>query len=246
MSDELPGPHHCIGVTRTVTDVVFRGLRAQCAAGGGNLSLEELDRFHVKIIESFSSGFDLFELKHERCMAASLSMAAPPFARNEILSTLLRACGEKSARGAFSFQVERLGMEWVEQLFGGLAHYVHHHIHTDIDASLITAYVDTATIPKMTLTIDELLKQESVRRILLECVTTVFEVHGAPDTIVKDVCDSVNSFVAGERGVEGPHACKVTEQQMSFFLTLLPRQLRAMINVLSLIEPVAEPSIAVF
>jgi hypothetical protein len=90
MSLELPGPHQCLSISRTVTDIVFRGLRAQCAAGGGNLSLQELDSFHSKIIESFSSGFDLFELKHHHCMAASLGKATMPFARSKILSTLLR------------------------------------------------------------------------------------------------------------------------------------------------------------
>ena len=97
MSDELPGPHHCIGITRTVTDVVFRGLRAQCAAGGGNLSLEELDSFHSKIIESFSSGFDLFELRHHHCMAVSFGVAPMPFARSKILCTLLILLSQKVA-----------------------------------------------------------------------------------------------------------------------------------------------------
>jgi hypothetical protein len=245
MSDELPGPHHCIGVTRTVTDVVFRGLRAKCAAGGGILSLEDLDSFHSKIIESFSSGFDLFERRHHLCMDVSLGKASMPFARSKILSTLLRACGEKSAHGAFSFQVERLGLEWIDQLFGSLAHYIHQRVHTDIDARLITAYVDTATMPKTTLTITELLKQEPVQCILLDSIGAAFEVPGAPESIAKDVCDSVNNFIAGERGIGGPHVCKVTEDQICRFLALLPRQLRAMVNAMRAIEPFAEHPISV-
>lgn len=245
MSDELPGPHHCIGITRTVTDIVFRGLRAHCTAGGGNLSLADLDSFHSKIIESFSSGFDLFEHRHHHCMAVSFGEAPMPFARSKILSTLLMACGEKSARAAFSFQVERLGGEWIDQFFGSLAHYVHQSVHTDIDARLITAYVDTATKPKTTLTITELLKQEAVQHILLECVTAAFEVPGAPESIANDICDSVNCFVARERGVDGPHVCKVTRDQICRFLTLFPRQLSAMINAMPASELINDQSISV-
>ena len=135
MSDELPGPHHCIGTARAVTEIVFRSLRAQCTAGGGTLSLEEIDSFYSRIIDSFSSGFDLFELRHRRCMDASLSSAAMPFARGKILSTFLRACGEKSAQATFSVQVERMGVEWIDLLFGGLARYVREHVHADYENS---------------------------------------------------------------------------------------------------------------
>ena len=64
MSDELPRPHHCIGTARAVTEIVFRGLRAECAASGGTMSLVEIENFYSRIIDSFSSGFDLFELRH--------------------------------------------------------------------------------------------------------------------------------------------------------------------------------------
>lgn len=230
MSDELPGPHHCIGTARTVSEIVFRTLRIKCAAGGGNLSLDELESYYSQIIDSFSSGFDLFELRHHNCMDASLAMAELPFARGKILATLLRACGEKSVRAVFSLQVERLGMEWIGQLFDSLAQYVRQHVHANIDDRLIDAYVETAKIPKIKLTIKELLKRESVQNILLECVTA-FEMPGAPELIVKEVSDVVNEFVAGQRSIGWPHVCKVTEDEMCRFLTLLLRQLRATLNV---------------
>ena len=162
MAEELPGPHHCIGNARAVTEIIFRGLRAQCAASGGDLPLEALDGFYSKFIESFSSGFDLLEVQTSPFMDASLGIAPMPFARSNILATFLRGCGEKSARAAFSFQVERLGMEWIDHFFRSLAHYVHHHVPINIDARLVDAYVHTATMPKVTLTISELLKQEPV------------------------------------------------------------------------------------
>jgi hypothetical protein len=244
MSDELPGPHHCIGTARAVTEIVFRRLRAQCAAGGGSLSPEELESCYSQIIDSFTSGFDLFELRHHQCMDASLGIAEMPFARDKILATFLRACGEKSARAVFSLQVEHLGMAWIGQLFDSLAHYVREHVHANIDGRLIDAYVETAKIPKIKLTIEELLKQEAVQHILLECVTA-FETPGAPESIVKEISDWVNDSVAGLRGVAGPHVCKITEDETRRFLTLLPRQLRATLNVMPAIERVAEPPISV-
>jgi len=243
MSDELPGPHHCIGTARTVTDIVFRTLRAQCAAGGGKLSLEELDSFYSKIIDSFSSGFDLFELRHHSCMNASLGMAEMPLARERILASLLRACGEKSALAAFPLQVECLGIEWVGQVFSSLAQYVRTHVRTDIDARLIDAYVETATLPKIKMTIRELLSQEAVKNIMLECVA-VFDGLGAPDSNVKNLCDWVNGSVAGQRGIGSAHICKVTEDEMRRFMNLLPRQFTATLGVSPAKARVAAPPVS--
>lgn len=222
MSNGLPGPHHCISTARAALEVAFRGLRAECTARGGKLSLEELESFYSRLIHSFSSGFDLFELRHRHCMDASLGVATGPFTRAKILSTFLRAYGEKSACAAFSLQVELLGMEWIDQFFGGLAHYVRLRMHTDIDARLIHAYVDAATtMQASTLTVDKLLKQEAVQHLLLECITTTFEMHGGPESNANDVCDCVNEFIAGQRGIGEPNVCKVTNDQMRRFLTLL-------------------------
>jgi len=245
MSNGLPGPHHCIGTGRATLEVAFRGLRAECAARGGSLTLIELDSFYSRLIGSFSSGFDMFELRHRHCMEASLGMAPMPFSRAKILSTFLRAYGEKSACAAFSLQVERLGMEWIEQFFSGLAHYVHVRLSSGVDAQLISAYVETAVrMPSTALTIADLLKQGSVQRLLLACVTNTFEVQGAPETIAKTVCDGVNDFIAVQRGIEGPDLCKATTDQMHRFLTLLPRHLRAMIKVMQATEPAVQSSIA--
>jgi hypothetical protein len=74
-------------------------------------------------------------------------------------------------------------------------------------------------------------------------VTAAFEVPGAPDSIAKEVCDCINDFIAGERGIGEPHICKVTEDQTRRFLALLPPYLRAFINATSQNEPVAEESI---
>jgi hypothetical protein len=244
MLNPLPGPHHCIGTARIVTDIVFRSLRAKCAASGGSLSLGELESYYAQIINSFSAGFDIFELRHHNCMDASLSTVEMPFARDKILATLLRACGEKSACAAFSVQIERSGAEWIGQFFRGFAQYVRQQIHTNIDGRLVNAYVEAATIPKIDLTIAELLRQKSVRHILLECVA-VFETVDLSESLVKKVSDCVNHSIAEQKKIGTPHPCKVTEHEMHRFLALLPRQFRAALNAAPAAGHATEPPIAV-
>ena len=140
MSDAVAGPHHCIGAARTASELIFRSLRAHCVSNGGSLSLSELESFYSKFINSFSSGFDLFEFVHHNCMDASASTAEMPFARDKILATLLRACGEKTARHAFSVQVELLGSTWISQFFDSFAEYIRQHLCVNADIRLINAY----------------------------------------------------------------------------------------------------------
>ena len=121
MSEALPGPHHCLSTARAVAEIVYRSLHAQCVARGGNLSVEDLERCYAEIVESFSSGFDLFERRHFQCMSASLSTADMPFARDRILATILRACAEPAARQAFPQQVEQWGELWLSPFFAGFA-----------------------------------------------------------------------------------------------------------------------------
>jgi hypothetical protein len=240
MPSDLPGPHHCIGTARTLMDVVFRTLRARCAARGGSLSLEELDKYCAQISESFSSGFGLFELRQRNCMGASMGIAEMPFAREKILATLLRACGEQSARTVFSLQIERFGAPWICELFESLAEFVHEHVHGDIDTRLIKGYVETAAIPKIKLTIEELLKQEAIKNALCDCVTA-FETPGAADSTVWELTGLANQSLA-KRNFKDSNACTVTKDEMRRFLILLPQQLRVTLNVKQAGAPVVEPA----
>ncbi len=224
MANQLPGPHHCIGSARAATEIVFRVLRTQCEAAGGSLSLGELESLHSKIIDSFSSGFELFELKHLECMKASWGAINTPFARDKILATLLRACWEKFVRAAFSLQVGQLGAIWIGEFFDSLAEYMREHVHTNIDARLINAYANAAMIPNIKLTIDEFIKQETVQQVLFECVAAL-ESPGGPEVKAHEVCNYVNASVARRRGVTGRHVCKTTEDETRRFLTMLPQLL---------------------
>ena len=223
MSRELPGFHHCVGTARIVVDIVFRGLRARCVAGGGKLSLEELEGFYAKAIESFSSGAKFFESRHHQCMDASLGMTKMPFARNMILATLLRACGEHSAHGVFSSQIASLGAEWIDELFDGLARYMRARGGPDLEERLINAYVSAAAMPNVKLTIGEFLGQEAVQSVLLECAAAC-ERPNAPELIARDVCDCVNKSIVGRKG--WPDVCRIDENQARQFLALLPREVR--------------------
>ncbi len=147
MSEALPGPHHCLSTARIVADIVYRSLHAQCVARGGALSVEDLEHCYSEIVKSFSSGFDLFERRHFQCMSASLSTAEMPFARDRILATILRACGDPAARQAFPQQVEQWGELWLSPFFAGFAEYVRHQC-VDADARLIAAYIDAGLYPQ--------------------------------------------------------------------------------------------------
>ncbi len=229
MSEALPGPHHCIGTARAVTDIVFRSLRAQCAAGGGTLSLDEIDKLHSTIIDSFASGFDLFELRHRRCMGVSLSLATMPFARDKILATLFLACGEQCAQHVFALQVEHLGELWISQFFDGFAQYVERHVSSNANARVIDAYVETALTPKIVVTVDELLKRETVRGVIRDCLAA-FEAPGVPEQVAKQFCDAINDHNASRYRVAGPHVTKITEDQAARFLKLFPRQARMVLE----------------
>jgi hypothetical protein len=234
MPVDLPGPHHCIGTARAVTDVVFRSLHTQCLARGGTLSLKELELFHSKIIDSLSSGFNLFEVRHHQCMNASLAISDMPYARDKILATLLRECAEKSACDAFWLQIERSGMKLIGGLFDSLALYVHDHGDATIEGRLIKAYVETAATPHVKLTIKELLKHDGVSDTLLDCATA-FGAHSARESIATEICDSINKLAAGSGGIDGSHVHRVTEAPMRSFLTLLPGQIRAAINAMPVV-----------
>ncbi len=222
MSEALPGPHHCLSTGRGVAEIVYRSLHAQCVARGGNLSVEDLERCYAEIVESFSSGFDLFERRHFQCMNASLSTAEMPFARDRILATILRACAEPVARQAFPQQVEQWGELWLTPLFAGFAQYVR-HLCIDADARLIAAYVEAGLARKAKISLAELLKHKIVQNVLRDCARPFAE-QPVPQAMVRQVCDSLNSYSPLPDGAYEAKAGKVRDEQVQHFLGLLAPQ----------------------
>jgi len=222
MSEALPGPHHCLSTARSVAEIVYRSLHAQCVARGGNLSVEDLERCYAAIVESFSSGFDLFEQRHFQCMSASLSMADMPFARDHILATILRACAEPAARQAFPQQVEQWGELWLSPFFAGFAQYIR-HLCIDADARLMAAYIDAGLSRRAKISLAELLKHKIVQNVLRDCARPFAE-QPVPQAMVRQVCDSLNNFSPLPDGAAQAQAGKLTDEQMQNFLGLLAHQ----------------------
>jgi hypothetical protein len=226
MANSSAGPHHCIGSGHVVAELIFRRLHALCVSSGGNLSLGELESFQSRFLNSFSSGFELFEATHQHCMIASGVSVETPFSRNKILVTLLRGCGEESAIHAFSLQIARLGPAWTRGFFESFAGYVRQYVCVNADMRLVNAYAVAASLPKISISTEVLLKLDAIRRILRECIGA----FDPPEARVELVCNYINRVSAGRDGVGEPHISKITEHQVHTFLTLLPQEFKVRIN----------------
>jgi len=226
MANSSAGPHHCIGSGHVVAELVFRRLHALCVSGGGNLSLGELESFQSRFLNSFSSGFELFEATHQHCMIASGVSVKTPFSRDKLLATLLRGCGEESAMHAFSLQIARLGTAWTRGFFESFAGYIRQYVCVNADQRLVNAYAVAAALPKISISTEVLLKLDAIQRILRECIGA----FDPPDAQVELVCNYINRVSAGRDGIGGPHISKLTEHQVRTFLTSLPREFNVRIG----------------
>jgi hypothetical protein len=225
MTTALRGPHHCIGLATSVAETMFRYLQGRCQANGGTLSAAELDAARTHILGSFSNGFGFFETTHQRCMEASAATAHAPFARDAILASLLVACSHKAARPAFPNQLARFGDAWLNQFYGGVAQYIRQSICPTADERLIKAYAEIAAKLGAKLTINDLLKDNGIRRILYECAMPLISAE-APDDLPLKLSDVASEYIAAQRGIPKPDISKVTEQETRNFLNWLPPQLQ--------------------
>jgi hypothetical protein len=180
-------------------------------------------------LNSFSSGFELFEATHQHCMIASGVSIETPFSRDKILVTLLRGCGEEAAIHAFSLQVARLGSVWTRGFFESFAGYVRQCVCVNADMRLINAYAVAAALPKIKVSTEVLLKLDAIQCILRECIGE----FDPPEAQVELVCNYINRVGAGRDGIGGPHISKITEHQVRTFLTLLPQEFRVRINLVN-------------
>lgn len=214
------GPHHCIATASTVTDMIFRYLRARCTAQGGTLSFEDLDDASERFAESVPSGFDLFETIHLRCMRASGSTAAALFTRDTLLTTLLFECGYHSAQASFAHQVTQFGVPWVRYFFHGLSCYIRESVCKDADFRLIGAYVQTAKKLKNKLSAADLLKEADTQTVLRDCMAPIL----APELAAAEtraMVDTINQHITIARNSGGPDMSKVTHDELQRFLGLM-------------------------
>jgi hypothetical protein len=221
-SVNLRGCHHCIGASRTVTDLLFHFLQSRAIANGG-LSADDIVNIRVQFNESISSGVDLFEAIHQQCMNASEHNAHNLFSRATILSTLLLACGRKSAEHAFAIQIEHCGLDWLDDFFYAFAQYFRQHANSDLEARLIGAYVNAAATFKSNLTVSNLLNEVSVQEVL-DIYVKPFTHMINIDEVAESISADTNCYIASKKILAGPNIAKTTADEIKRFLTMLPRE----------------------
>lgn len=221
----MRGPHHCVGVANSVTDMIFQFLNSKCAAAGGTLSAADLETIRTHFLESYPKASGYFEATNQRCMEASAGTAHAYFARDTILASALMASSHKATRQAFTAQVDRLGATWVRQFYAGLAQYVRQHVCPEADARLFKIYLGVAGRLGAQLSVDDLLKEQSTRIVLRECVAPFISAD-APDKLAIEMSDEISNSIATQRGIPRPDISKVTDHEMRNFLVWLPRQMQ--------------------
>jgi hypothetical protein len=223
MSELLRGPHHCVGIATSVTERIFHFLKTRAEAQGGNLSVADLGVLRASFLASLPKAANYFEGVDRQYMEACASAAPEFFSRDNILATLVAACGQKAARSAFP-QVERIGVNWLNQLFGGIARYIRLNVCADADDRLMKAYLEVAGRLGAKLVVADLISDEVSQKVLLECLLPLVT-KDAPERLAEPLSDVVTTHIAGKRGIGKADPSKVTEAEMKKFLTFLPAQL---------------------
>jgi hypothetical protein len=223
MPELLRGPHHCVGIATSVTERIFHFLKTRAEAQGGTLSLADLGGLRQQFLASLPKAANYFEGVDRQYNEASAATAPECVSRENILTTLVYACSHKAARTAFP-QAEHIGANWLNQLCGGIARYIRQHVCTDVNDRLNKAYFEAAGRLGAKLSVSDLLADESVQRVLRECLTPLIA-KDALDRVAEPLCDAVNMHIAGKRGIAKADPSKVTEAEMRKFLTFLPPQL---------------------
>jgi len=223
MPELLRGPHHCVGIATSVSDRVFLFLKSRAEAQGGTLSVADLGALRQQFLAGLPKAANYFEGVDRLYNEASAAAAPDSVSRDHILGTLVFVCSHKAARTAFP-QAERIGANWLNQLCGGIAHYIRQNICTDADDRLTRAYFEAAGRLGAKLVVADLVGDEGVQRVLRECLAPLVG-KDAVERLAEPMSDAVNSHIAGKRGIGKADPSKVTEAEMKKFLAFLPPQL---------------------
>jgi hypothetical protein len=222
--DLVRGPHHCVGVATFAARRIFDLLKARSVAQGGSLSSGDLDRAEAQFFSGLLKAAGYFEKLDGLHMHGIGSTAPELLARKSILTTLLIACGHKSARAAFP-QVVDIGERWLRELFEGIANYVRQSTCPDADQRLIQAYFKLAMTLGGRLRIADLLNDDATRQVLAECLAPLI-VDGADNKLAQPLSDMVTAHIATVRGIAGANVVKITAGEMRQFLSFLRPELR--------------------
>lgn len=223
MSELLRGPHHCVGIATSVAERIFHFLKMRAEAQGGTLSIADLGGLRTSFLVSLPKAANYFEGVDRQYMEACASAAPEYFSRGTILPTLLSACSNKAARSAFP-QAERIGANWLNQLFGGIAKFIHQNVCADADDRLIKAYLEVAGRVGAKLVVADLINDDATQKVLRECLAPLVA-RDAQERLAEPLSDAVTAHIAGKRGIAKADPSKVTEAEMKKFLSFLPVQL---------------------
>jgi hypothetical protein len=156
-------------------------------------------------------------------MHASGSAAPDPFSRDNILSTLLSACGKGSAEYAFKFQIDRCGPTWLSCFFQGLSQVARKNISEESWGDLITAYVHAAEINKANMHVFDVIARNDVKATLSDCIAPLNKMFES-DEIAKSTSAEINDVIRNYN-VTGPSIVEITDDQMKRFLTMLLKEM---------------------
>jgi hypothetical protein len=139
-----------------------------------------------------------------------------------ILSTLLLACGEKSARQVFKAQIEKCGVGWLGCFFYAIGKICRDNLSRASKINLIVAYADAAVKFKSNLSASDLLNDTRIKETLLECIEPFSETAGL-DEKSKSTSDRVNKFIATKYNFTEPYIATITTEQMKQYFIMLQR-----------------------
>jgi hypothetical protein len=220
--EQLRGSHHCIGTGRAVADLIFKMLHSHAVENGGMISADDILSVKAQFILDLPLGMDLFERINQECMHASGSAAPDPFSQDHILSTLLLACGEGSARHAFNLQIAKCGPNWLNYFFQGLAEVAQKNLRQESWQDLIAAYVQAAEIYKANMQVLDVIARNDVR-ILSDSIAPLYEMFESNQIV--PTSSTINNFIARQYKFTGPRIVKITDDQIRRFLTMLSKEM---------------------
>ncbi|HML07329.1 MAG TPA: hypothetical protein VK430_04275 [Xanthobacteraceae bacterium] len=212
----------------TVTNLVFDFIESQAIANDG-LSVRELAELRVRFVRTYSSGFDLFEAVHKKCMNAGDKATSEPFSRGAILPSMLSVCGRRAAETTFRCEIAACGIEWVDKFFCGFAEYVRKYVYPEADSRLITAFVCAAATHKSKLTV-ALFLNEPITQDVLTKSTMIFASPGEREQRAATISATVNDFVMRNRHAAAPHPAQTTTAEIKTFLEKLPREAQLVLD----------------
>lgn len=228
MSAFIRGPHHCVGIATSVAERIFHFLKTRAETHGGTLSVADLDSLHAHFLASLPKAASYFEGVDHQYMEAAGATTQELLSHDAILTTLVLAVAHKSARTAFP-QVQRFGIQWLNDFCGGVAGYIRTAVCADADDRLSKAYFELASRLGAKLVVADLLADEAVQRVLCECFAPLIAQIPSNATVER-LGDVVNAYIAGRRHIVTADPVKITQPETRKFLAFLHSQATAMLG----------------